>query len=155
MNLYKLVFPYQLRHPSLAFIGLIQPLGSIFPIAEAQARWYVQLMKGNCKLPSVEEMEEEVKKRQESMAKRYVNSQRHTIQVDYMTYMDEINAEFGAKPNLWKLLLTDPVLFYACLGPCVSYQYRLQGPHPWDGAREAILTLNKRVEAPLMTRRKN
>lgn len=154
VNLYKLVFPYHLRHPTLAFIGLIQPLGSIFPIAEAQARWYAQLMKGNVKLPSVKAMEEEIRNRREGLARRYVNSPRHTIQVDFVSYMDEICSEFGAKPNLWKLALTDPVLFYACLGPNLPYQYRLQGPHAWDGAREAILTVNERVEAPLKTCRR-
>ncbi|KAH7968059.1 hypothetical protein HPB52_005544 [Rhipicephalus sanguineus] len=37
VQLYKHVFPPQLRHPSLAIIGLIQPVGPIFPVAEMQA----------------------------------------------------------------------------------------------------------------------
>lgn len=152
VDLYKLVFPPHLRHPSLAFIGLIQPLGSIFPIAEAQARWYAQLMTGSCKLPQTEDMKREIQNRHEQLTKRYVDSVRHTIQVDFISYMDELCVEFGAKPNLWKMALTDPILFYACLtGSCVPYQYRLQGPHSWEGAREAILTLKERVEAPLQT----
>lgn len=152
VNFYKLVFPAHLQHPSLAFIGLIQPLGSIFPIAEAQARWYAQLMKRKCTLPTTDEMKKEVIDRQEKLSKRYVSSPRHTIQVDFISYMDELCTEFGAKPNFWKMALTDPVLFYACLtGSCVPYQYRLQGPHAWDGARDAIMTVNKRVEAPLKT----
>lgn len=98
-------------------------------------------------------MKTEVKNRHRRISKRFVNSQRHTIQVEPISYLDEICSEFGAKPNLWKLAITDPVLFYACLiGPCVPYQYRLHGPHAWDGARHAILTLNERVEAPLKTR---
>ncbi|KAK5986840.1 hypothetical protein GCK32_011453, partial [Trichostrongylus colubriformis] len=30
-------------------------------------------------------------------------------------------------------------------GPCVPYQYRLQGPHPWKGARDAIMRVDERV----------
>ncbi|KAH7968061.1 hypothetical protein HPB52_005546 [Rhipicephalus sanguineus] len=34
VQLYKYVFPPQLRHPSLAIIGLVQPVGGMFPVAE-------------------------------------------------------------------------------------------------------------------------
>ncbi|PIO57186.1 hypothetical protein TELCIR_21410, partial [Teladorsagia circumcincta] len=30
-------------------------------------------------------------------------------------------------------------------GPCVPYEYRLEGPHPWSGARNAIMTVDERV----------
>lgn len=150
--MYKLVFPPHLQHPSLAFIGLIQPLGSIFPIAEAQSRWYAQLITGKCKLPTCDDMKKEVKYRHQQLSRRFVGSPRHTIQVDVIPYMDELCSEFQAKANLWKLAATDPVLCWALItGPSVSYQYRLQGPHIWEGARNAILTLKERIEAPLQT----
>uniref|UniRef100_UPI0009B31664 dimethylaniline monooxygenase [N-oxide-forming] 5-like n=1 Tax=Monopterus albus TaxID=43700 RepID=UPI0009B31664 len=38
-SLYKYVFPPELEHPTLAIIGLVQPLGAIMPISEMQARW--------------------------------------------------------------------------------------------------------------------
>lgn len=38
VQLYKYVFPPHLRHPTLAIIGLIQPDGSLLPIAEMQVR---------------------------------------------------------------------------------------------------------------------
>ena len=31
---------------------------------------------------------------------RYYNSERHTIEVPYLAYMDEVAAEMGCKPNL-------------------------------------------------------
>lgn len=46
VSLYKLVFPPTLEKPTLAVIGLIQPLGIILPIAELQSRWAVQVFKG-------------------------------------------------------------------------------------------------------------
>lgn len=47
VELFKNVFNPRLPHPhTLGIIGLVQPLGAIFPIAEIQARWFVQLMAG-------------------------------------------------------------------------------------------------------------
>eukprot|EP00058_Branchiostoma_floridae_P021859 XP_002607349.1 hypothetical protein BRAFLDRAFT_69756 [Branchiostoma floridae] len=39
LDLYKLVFPANLPHPSLAVIGFFHVRGSIPPVAEVQARW--------------------------------------------------------------------------------------------------------------------
>lgn len=47
VELFKNVFNPRLNHPhTLAFIGLIQPLGAIFPISEMQSRWFAGLMTG-------------------------------------------------------------------------------------------------------------
>jgi len=45
-SLYKYVFPPELDRPTLAVIGLVQPLGAIMPIAEMQARWATRVFKG-------------------------------------------------------------------------------------------------------------
>uniref|UniRef100_A0A3Q2CCF3 Flavin-containing monooxygenase n=1 Tax=Cyprinodon variegatus TaxID=28743 RepID=A0A3Q2CCF3_CYPVA len=84
---------------------------------------------------------------------RYVRSQRHTIQVDYVNYMDEIADQVGVRPRISRLLLTDPRLGLNLLfGPCTPYQYRLRGPGKWAGARQAILTQWERVAQPMQTR---
>lgn len=44
--LYKYMFPPHLEKSTLACIGLIQPLGSIFPTVELQARWVIRVFKG-------------------------------------------------------------------------------------------------------------
>lgn len=46
ISLYKRVFPPDLEKPTLAIIGLIQPLGAIMPISELQGRWATQVFKG-------------------------------------------------------------------------------------------------------------
>ena len=44
----------------------------------------------------------------------------------------------GCKPQL-TLLLSDPLLALKIFfGPCTPPQYRLMGPNPWDGAKQAI-----------------
>jgi len=153
VGLYMRMFPAELEHPTLSIIGLIQPLGCIFPIAEIQARWACQLIKGERKLPPLAERMEEVRNYKKSLEERYVPSRRHTIQVDFVPYMDSLAEQVGCKPNLMKIALTDPQLFLKVVfGPTVPYQYRLSGPHAWKGAREAIMTVMDRTTAALNTR---
>ncbi|KAM4548042.1 flavin-containing monooxygenase 5-like isoform 1-T1 [Odontesthes bonariensis] len=152
-SLYKYVFPPELERPTLAVIGLVQPLGAIMPISEMQARWATRVFKGCIKLPPAAAMLKDVKCKQEVMAQRYVTSQRHTIQVDYISYMDELAELLGVQPKIKRMLLTDPRLgLNVLLGPCTPYQYRLRGPGKWSGARQAILTQWERVAQPLQTR---
>uniref|UniRef100_A0A8C4V086 Flavin-containing monooxygenase n=1 Tax=Falco tinnunculus TaxID=100819 RepID=A0A8C4V086_FALTI len=151
--LYKFMFPPDLEKPTLAFIGLIQPLGAIMPISELQCRWATRVFKGLQDLPPSADMLADITQTKEKMAKRYVKSQRHTIQVDYIPYMDELACQVGVKPNLLALFLTDPKLaLEVAFGPCTPYQYRLRGPGEWEGARAAILTQRQRMLRPLRAR---
>ncbi|NXF44886.1 FMO5 monooxygenase, partial [Oceanites oceanicus] len=153
ITLYKFVFPPDLEKPTLAFIGLIQPLGPVMPISELQCRWATRVFKGLQDLPPSADMLADITQTKKKMAERYVKSQRHTIQVDYIPYMDELACQVGVKPNLLALFLTDPKLaLEMAFGPCTPYQYRLRGPGKWAGAREAILTQWQRVIRPLHTR---
>ncbi|XP_053325288.1 flavin-containing monooxygenase 5-like [Spea bombifrons] len=151
--LYKHVFPPFLEKTTVAFIGLIQPIGAIMPISELQSRWATRVFKGLCKLPSKQKMLMDVDMKKKEMESRYVESLRHTIQVDFMEYMDEIASQFGAKPNILRFLFTDPKLAWELFfGPCSPYQYRLTGDGKWPGARNAILTQRDRIIKPTKTR---
>lgn len=151
--LYKMIFPPHLEKSTVAFIGYIQPLGAIMPVSEIQARWATRIFKGINKLPSMTEMKAEITRRREDMQKRYVESERHTIQVDYVNYMDEVAEEIGCKPNWKKLFLSDPKLAWEVFfGPCTPYQYRLSGPGQWKGARKAIISQQDRIIKPMKTR---
>lgn len=46
VSLYKFMFPPELEKPTLAFIGLIQPVGNVLTIAELQSRWATRVFKG-------------------------------------------------------------------------------------------------------------
>jgi cation diffusion facilitator CzcD-associated flavoprotein CzcO len=80
-------------HPGLYFIGLIQPLGAIMPLAEAQAEWVADLVTGAGRLPSPTEMRREIAAYDRRLAKRFVASKRHTIEVDFHAYRAEIARE--------------------------------------------------------------
>ncbi|NUR07003.1 MAG: NAD(P)-binding domain-containing protein, partial [Nocardioidaceae bacterium] len=71
------------EHPRLFFVGLVQPLGAIMPLAEAQAGWVADLVDGSAELPSYDEMRRQIRIYDERQRKRYVASKRHTIQVDF------------------------------------------------------------------------
>jgi len=81
------------ERPGLYFIGLIQPLGAIMPIAEAQSEWVADLLEGRASLPTARPMRRVIEREQRRMAKRYVASKRHTIQVDFYPYMRTIARE--------------------------------------------------------------
>jgi dimethylaniline monooxygenase (N-oxide forming) len=91
MPLYKRAVSAE--NPGLYFIGFIQPLGPIMPIAEAQAEWIVDLLTGRAALPPAPEMRKEIAAYERWMDKRFVSSKRHTIEVDFHPYLREIRKE--------------------------------------------------------------
>ncbi|OCT82910.1 dimethylaniline monooxygenase [N-oxide-forming] 2 isoform X2 [Xenopus laevis] len=153
ISLYKMIFPPNLEKPTLGCIGYIQPSGAFMPIAEMQARWATRVFKGLHQLPLVEGMRKEITERKQKIQSRYFKSKRHTLQVGYVSYMDEIATEIGCKPDVRKVMLADPKLGWELFfGPCSPYQYRLFGPGKWKGARQAILTQMDRIIKPTKTR---
>ena len=81
---------------NLAFIGLLQPLGAIMPLAEAQGRWLASYLRGEYRLPPLPEMEADIRDERERMFRRYVASKRHTMQVDFDNYLYELGKELKA-----------------------------------------------------------
>ncbi|KAI0211088.1 Dimethylaniline monooxygenase [N-oxide-forming] 2 [Lamellibrachia satsuma] len=139
-QLYRWTFPPSLKPATLAVVGVTPPLGPVFPELEIQSRWAARVFKGLCRLPDSSTMWREVTGRRQD-------------QVEYVTYMDTVATEIGCKPNIAKLLLTDPKLGFHCyFGPATAFQYRLMGPGRWDGAREAVLGSQDRMLYPLKTR---
>lgn len=80
-------------HPGLYFIGLLQPLGAIMPLAEAQSEWVADVIEGKVALATSREMHRVIERENERMAKRYVASKRHTIQVDFHSYLRTLARE--------------------------------------------------------------
>jgi cation diffusion facilitator CzcD-associated flavoprotein CzcO len=91
MHLYKRVV--SVENPGLYFIGFIQPLGPIMPLAEAQAEWIADLLTGRAALPSTTEMRSEIAAYDRWLKKRFVASKRHTVEVDFHPYLREISRE--------------------------------------------------------------
>jgi dimethylaniline monooxygenase (N-oxide forming) len=89
--LYRRVVPPD--RAGLYFIGLVQPLGAIMPVAELQSEWVADLLESRAGLPGEAEMRAEIAREEREMRERYVASARHTIQVDFHPYMRQLRAE--------------------------------------------------------------
>jgi dimethylaniline monooxygenase (N-oxide forming) len=91
IELFRRVF-----HPDIDnvfFIGLLQPLGAIMPLAEAQSTWVGDYLLGEYALPDPAALREDIRADQAAMRKRYIASKRHTIQVDYDDYLYGLGKE--------------------------------------------------------------
>jgi dimethylaniline monooxygenase (N-oxide forming) len=91
IELYRRVFHPGV--PDLAFVGLVQPLGAIMPLAEAQGQWLAAYLRGEYALPAESDLVADVRQDQQAMRKRYVASKRHTIQVDFDDYLRDLEKE--------------------------------------------------------------
>jgi dimethylaniline monooxygenase (N-oxide forming) len=94
LPLYRRVFKPGIDN--LFFIGLLQPLGAIMPLAEAQGRWISAYLRGEYQLPPRQRMEADIRKERDRMFKRYVASKRHTMQVDFDNYLYDLRKELKA-----------------------------------------------------------
>jgi len=79
--------------PGVYFIGLVQPLGAVMPIAERQSQLVADHLTGSYALPPAGRMRAAAAAERRAMRRRYVASKRHTIQVDYDDYMKELRLE--------------------------------------------------------------
>ena len=109
---YKISFPFfskelidytELRHiplyrkmlcsefDNLYFIGLFQPQGCIWPLADYQAKIAASMIKGTLKSPAnlINKIEKEVKK----SSKTYKASTRHALEVDYHKFRRQLLSE--------------------------------------------------------------
>ena len=57
-------------------------------------------LKGVCAIPSREVMWRDIGMKQKSREQHYLDTQRHSIRVDWIPYMDELAEMIGCKPHL-------------------------------------------------------
>ena len=90
-------------HPverDLFFIGLIQPAGCIWPLAEAQARLVANWIAGRWELPS--DLRSRIDADLARRRSRYLGTPRHAIEVDYHEHLAELAAALPADAPPWR-----------------------------------------------------
>jgi len=102
----QIPFYRKMLHPkfnNLYFIGLFQPQGCIWPLADYQAKIAANLIKGTLKNPSnlVKKIEKEVKK----SSKIYKETSRHALEVDYHKFRKQLLNELGSVDNSFSQIL--------------------------------------------------
>jgi cation diffusion facilitator CzcD-associated flavoprotein CzcO len=87
---------FHLEHRGLLFAGLAQPLGAIMPLVEAQGRLFARYLTGEYELPDAAEMRRRSSLEREQARRRFVATRRHTMQVDFDRYLDDLARETRA-----------------------------------------------------------
>jgi cation diffusion facilitator CzcD-associated flavoprotein CzcO len=82
--------------PNLFFMALAQPLPTLVNFAEQQAKLAAAYLTGRYLPPAPPEMEKVIKRDEEIHLGQYYRSQRHTIQVDFGTYVRDLMKEIAA-----------------------------------------------------------
>ena len=81
----------KMMHPelnNLYFIGLFQPQGCIWPLADYQAKIAASIIKGSLKKPTdlLKKIEKEIKK----LRSQFKQNTRHALEVDYKTFRQQL-----------------------------------------------------------------
>jgi hypothetical protein len=74
----------------LAFIGLGQPIPTIFPFSELQSKLAARWLSGDWAPPPAAEMEREIVSDEEFHKGHFVAKPRHTIQLEWYSYKREL-----------------------------------------------------------------
>ncbi len=84
----KMIHP---KFDNLFFIGLFQPQGCIWPLADYQAKYAASIIKGTLKIPDnlVQKIENEIKQ----LRKQFKENTRHALEVDYKTFRQQLLKE--------------------------------------------------------------
>ena len=82
--------------PGIYFVGLCQPLGPLFPLAEAQSAMIAAHLSGEYVAPSAEEMARAARDEREAVRRRFGSSPRHTMQLDFDAYLEALGRERAA-----------------------------------------------------------
>jgi len=125
IQLYKGVFPLDLKQPTMVMTDAIACEGPDMPTLEMRSRWGARVVSGRCSLPD------------EATRRKYVEKENHFLvnvcggksKLMWYDQCDAISKEIGTYPSFLRLLLSSPSLaLKVYTGPIVPQQYRLFGP---------------------------
>ena len=128
--------------PALAFIGFARPaFGAIPPMAEMQARYWVDILTGELSLPIDMDMAGEIEFDRQREYKMFQHDfLRVTTLTHYHSYMDRLGDLIGCKPDLKELSRpNNSELFNRVMWSSLSgAQYRLRGPGATNAAWDTV-----------------
>ena len=90
---------FSLMHPSLFFIGLVQPQGCIWPLADSQARLVANAIVGRYRLPA--DAAQRLQKELDQRKKYFRQDVRHSIEIEYHPYLRALKADLPADAPEW------------------------------------------------------
>ncbi len=79
------------KFPTLGIIGLVQPQGCIWPLSDTQGQIMANYILGTYKWPK--DMEKRIEKEVKKTLKKYINTPRHSTEVDYHEFQKRLFQE--------------------------------------------------------------
>lgn len=86
-------------HPSLFFIGLVQPLGCVWPLADLHAKLAANAIIGTYTPPG--DIRERITAEVEGRKHQFIKAARHTIEVEYHKHLWALQREIPANAPQW------------------------------------------------------
>lgn len=86
-------------YPSLAFIGLFQPQGAIWPLSDLQAKLAANMVMGRWQQPA--NLKELAGKDSDFIEKEFTRSKRHTIEVHYHRFRKRLLKQIPGNAPAW------------------------------------------------------
>jgi len=74
----------------LAFIGLGQPIPTIFPFSELQSKLAARWLSGDWAAPPIDEMEQEIRRDEAFHTGHFIDKPRHTMQLEWYGFEHEL-----------------------------------------------------------------
>jgi len=87
-------------HPTLVFIGLVQPQGAIWPLSDRQARLAANYIAGRWQLPS--DLRALAEKEADRIARDFLPRKRHVVEVHYSAYSRELERQWPKEAPAWE-----------------------------------------------------
>ena len=79
--------------PGLYFIGLLQPVGAVMPLAEAQCAWITDILTGRYVPPADAQIRTQMAREHNRNKRQFYTSPRHTMEVDFDHYLWDLSRE--------------------------------------------------------------
>ena len=89
------------EHRSLVFIGLFQPQGAIWPLSDAQAKLAANYVMQRYQLPR--DLARKAEREADQIAKDFIKSKRHTVEVHFHPFLQELLKEIPKSAPEWPL----------------------------------------------------
>jgi hypothetical protein len=104
------------EHPTLAFIGLVDPLGGLLPIVEAQSAWLADVLEGVIPLPDRAGMWAAVERRERRSRRRFDDSPADSIVCDRHAYVRILRRDRRRARFAWSRLMWGVSTLWTCPG---------------------------------------
>lgn len=86
-------------HPTLFFVGLVQPQGCVWPLADLQSKLVANLIMGRAKLPA--NLHRLAQREASHIAREFLQAKRHTIEVHYRPYFTSVKRLIPSDAPAW------------------------------------------------------